>query len=67
MNIIKLGENVKPRLQKKPAVQIAAWQVGIGGDVAPLFPLTIIAGFTILIPMPRWPRLDTEGALYHVM
>ena len=26
MNLIKLGENVKPRLQKKPAAQIAAWQ-----------------------------------------
>ncbi len=26
VNIIKLEENVKPRLQKKPVVWIAAWQ-----------------------------------------
>lgn len=39
----------------------------IKGDVVPIFPLTAGPHYDRFTHMPRGPRLDTEGALHHVM
>ncbi len=63
MNITKLGENVKPRLLKKPAAQIAAWQ---GLPISKLFVghdhIDIEDKFPPSLPLPKGvPRFAGFG------